>query len=263
MALTPADPAIGGWIGSRLAEFGPRVGAIVPQGFEAYARILHPAQLDAEEWLTWDDVARRAGTTLDAVSAWWRVCGARSVHDAHDHAALDPLAPDLQAPPEGSLPEHLFGVLLELLAAGSDADAPCVSAVWNGWGYAGGGRATFGWGPDGEPLRDPPAPPTGPYPAEVLDGPLLSLPQREYYTFACTLATADGPSRYDVWRTGDGAGWQSPQLLWPADRSWCVATEVDFDSTLVGGPEHLITAILAEPRLESFRVSASDTITYE
>jgi hypothetical protein len=28
---------------------------------------------------------------------------------------------------------------------------------------------------------------------------------------------------------------ESPCLFWPADRAWCVATEVDFDSTLVSG----------------------------
>jgi len=250
MTLRPVDPASGAWIAPRLASFGTCLGAIVPLGFEAYARILHPVQVGADAWVTWADVAARAGTPLAALSPWWRVAG-RS--DWHDQAG--------EAPLEGCLPEHSFAALVELLAAGSGPDAPCVSAVWHGWGALNGaGRVFFSWADDGSPVDAPPRPPASPYPPEVLDGPTLALPAREYWTFGCTLATADEPSRYDEWRTGDLAGWQSPQLLWPLDRSWCVATEVDYDSTLVGGPACLVDAILADARLEAFAVSPMDVI---
>ncbi len=252
MVLTPVDPESGAWIGPRLAEFGTCLGAIVPRDFEAYVRILHPVQVDTDEWISWADVAARAGTTREALSPWWRVAGARELYDRVENE-----------PPEGCLPEHSFAALIEVLATGSGPDAPCVSAVWHGWGHLHGSTRTFfAWADDGSPVPEPPPPPAVPYPAEVLDGPTLELPRREYFTFACTLATADGPSRYDEWRDGDGAGWQSPQLLWPLDRSWCVATEVDYDSTLVGGPARLIDAILADPRLESFHVAPSDAIDY-
>jgi len=37
------------------------------------------------------------------------------------------------------------------------------------------------------------------------------------------------------------AQWTDPAtLIWPTDNSWCVATEVDFDSTLIAGDKHLI-----------------------
>jgi hypothetical protein len=54
----------------------------------------------------------------------------------------------------------------------------------------------------------------------------------------------------------------SANLFWPADRSWCVATEVDFDSTLVGGDTALIAAILAAPELEVWEVEPSDDLAW-
>ena len=48
--------------------------------------------------------------------------------------------------------------------------------------------------------------------------------------------------------------WQSPNLLWPADRAWFLASEIDFNSTLVAGDTDLIADILACPALESWPV---------
>jgi hypothetical protein len=56
---------------------------------------------------------------------------------------------------------------------------------------------------------------------------------------------------------------QSPNLLWPADRSWCLATEIDFDSTLIGGPQELIDALLQCPGLEAWPVSPADDLTFD
>jgi hypothetical protein len=57
--------------------------------------------------------------------------------------------------------------------------------------------------------------------------------------------------------------WQSPNLFWPADRSWCVASEIDFDSTLVGGSRDLVDAVLAHPGLEVWPVSAGDSLAWD
>lgn len=53
---------------------------------------------------------------------------------------------------------------------------------------------------------------------------------------------------------------QSPSQWWPASRDWCVATEIDFDSTLVGGSESLVQRILDDGRLEAFPVSPTDDL---
>ncbi len=54
---------------------------------------------------------------------------------------------------------------------------------------------------------------------------------------------------------------QSPSLLWPQDRSWCLATEIDFDSTLVAGSQDLVETILAAPGLEAWPVQEADDLT--
>ena len=36
-----------------------------------------------------------------------------------------------------------------------------------------------------------------------------------------------------------------PNIIWPDDRAWCVATEIDLDSTYLGGSMELIEAVLA------------------
>jgi len=46
----------------------------------------------------------------------------------------------------------------------------------------------------------------------------------------------------------------TPSLVWPDDRAWCVATETDFDSTLVGCSEECAEALVADERLEALQV---------
>jgi hypothetical protein len=53
----------------------------------------------------------------------------------------------------------------------------------------------------------------------------------------------------------------SPNLIWPADRSWFLVTEVDFDSTLVGGSRSLVDSLVAAPGLEVFEVQPETLMT--
>ena len=53
---------------------------------------------------------------------------------------------------------------------------------------------------------------------------------------------------------------QSPSILWPSSRAWCLATEIDFYSTLVGGSAELVDALLAHPGLEAWPVEPQDTV---
>ena len=80
--------------------------------------------------------------------------------------------------------------------------------------------------------------------------PTLELPNRAYHVFAGPIAAA---------RTSYSAipfAHQSANLWWPADRAWCIATEIDFAWTYVGAPRPCIDAILADPRLEAVAPSA-------
>jgi hypothetical protein len=57
-----------------------------------------------------------------------------------------------------------------------------------------------------------------------------------------------------------GPSWQSPNLWWPDDRAWCVATEIDLMSTYVGGSHRCVRAVLDRPELEAAAVESSDGI---
>jgi hypothetical protein len=79
------------------------------------------------------------------------------------------------------------------------------------------------------------------FPVEVLEGPKLRLPHREYLVFRGPLMIGE-----------HHFGWfeaHAPDLLWPEDRAWFIATDTDLSSVYVGGSARLIADILDEDRL--------------
>jgi hypothetical protein len=65
-----ADVAVGHWIAPRLRGFGGRVHCVVPDGFSAYARVLHPAEDEFGQEVTWAEVCRRTGRTAHPLMQW-------------------------------------------------------------------------------------------------------------------------------------------------------------------------------------------------
>ena len=51
---------------------------------------------------------------------------------------------------------------------------------------------------------------------------------------------------------------RSPQWWWPNDRSWFVATEIDFPWTYLAGSHHLVDRIAAETSLETVVLQFDD-----
>ncbi|WP_344238590.1 hypothetical protein [Kribbella hippodromi] len=84
------------------------------------------------------------------------------------------------------------------------------------------------------------------------DGPLVELPNRSYVLMEGPLGAAGELARSLLP--------QSPNLFWPDDRAWCVATEIDLDSTYLGGTAALIADVLADERLEAVRVEVTDLV---
>ena len=64
------------------------------------------------------------------------------------------------------------------------------------------------------------------------------------------------------WGHGWPAAGTSVSLFWPADRSWCVATEIDYDSTLVGGSGRLVSDLLATSDLEAWPIAPDDSLQF-
>lgn len=53
-----------------------------------------------------------------------------------------------------------------------------------------------------------------------------------------------------------------PAVLWPEGRSWYLSTEVDYNTTLVGGSEEFIEALLAHEVIEAFPIGPDVDLTY-
>ncbi len=238
------------WIAPRLAPFGGWVGSVVPQGFEAYARILHPVPDPNQEWTTWAAVCRFCGRTPHALMQWSAI--AEVVEVTQRRVTTRTMRWYGGEPEQGSLEAANLAALLAVLEQHSATPTDCSFALWDGYGWIHGGSSVA------IPGKSEPLPPA--FDPAVLTGPRLRHPNRDYVLFFGPLRAAASMG-HQV--TADWFIPQSPNLFWAADRSWCVGSEIDFDSTLVAGSAALIDAVLAEPGLETWRVAAGDSLGYD
>jgi hypothetical protein len=90
------------------------------------------------------------------------------------------------------------------------------------------------------------------FPARLLAGPKVRIPNREYLLFRGRLDDVGHWGATDP-ATGSSKDEQlpAPHLLWPADHRWFAATDVDSDFTWVGGSRALIDAIITDPSLDA------------
>jgi hypothetical protein len=172
-------------------------------------------------------------------------------------AAAVPAGPapwDGEDPPDGNLPAEQLRVLCATLARHTGTPASCWLCLWDGYGWLYGSPSVGIFGRHG-PVHVPPA-----FPAEVLDGPRVRLPARTYLLFAGPLAAAP----WLGWTDPYGAFFpQSPNLWWPQDHAWCVASEIDLFCTLVAGSDDLAEALVGDPRLEAWRVRPGDPAAFD
>ena len=80
------------------------------------------------------------------------------------------------------------------------------------------------------------------------DVPRVATPGRSYVLYRGPL---DAVTSFE-W----GWTWQCPNLWWPDDRAWCVATEIDLPETYVGGSKACIERVVADDLLEAMRTRA-------
>ena len=121
------DVSAAGWFRDRLHPFGSDVGSLVPEGFEAYARVFHPVVVPGASPRRWSEVAAANG------------------RHAHPQMQLHTISrPDDAASPEfyergpgfdaGSLPAVERHVLVELLRPATSSPQRCWFGVWEGFG---------------------------------------------------------------------------------------------------------------------------------
>ncbi|WP_242910759.1 hypothetical protein [Actinomadura terrae] len=235
--VRPAD-----WVVAGVGAFGSGVGGLVPHGFEAYARILHPAYAADESPVTWARVAEWSGGMVHPRVQFQTLAGPVPRTGAE--------RPWVEEPDPGSLAPYLLAALCDVLAGHTTTAGRCWFCVWDGYGLAPDESTATFTADDGEAWEPDMLPPE--FPPEIAEGPRVELPERAYLLL-------EGPL--------DAAGElampllsQSPNLFWPDDRAWCVTSETDLDSTYLGGTGALVSDILADERLEAVPVEVTDPV---
>lgn len=201
------DVSAGAWISGALRPGRPpTLASLMPPVFAAYARVLHPA-------------VRYVGE--DDVDVAWAAVAAHNGRTAHrlmQWAAItgswdyvnDDDQPGLwnDSPAEGHLPVGVALRLAGVLARHTATPEDC-------W---------FGLARDALPGAE-----------EV---PVLHAGDREHLLLR-------GPLSLGATNLVPEPAEQGPSLWWPADRAWCVVTDIDLMSTYVGGSPAAVADLLA------------------
>ncbi|MFI9244727.1 hypothetical protein ACIGXF_19515 [Streptomyces sp. NPDC053086] len=216
--LSPAD-----WLGrpgSGQGAFGTVAGIAAP-GFAAYARILHPAELDRGP-VRWSTVAAAHGTRVGPTSRWHEVIGTDQDYvNRSDHGLAGVWD---EHPAEGPTPPEVARTLLPVLARHTRTPEQCWFGLWHGYGR-------WNWN----------------------RFPTFETPGRDEVLLSGRLADVVSPVTLDEFA-------ELPDLWWPRDRAWCLGGDVDLVSTYVGGSPELIADLLAATDLEAHPVNPNDLV---
>jgi hypothetical protein len=220
------DPTPARWIEDSAPKYDwATVGAIMPEGFDAYARVLHPAYRRTgpyeQEPVSWAEVAAMTGRAIHPLAQFAKIAGIEDLNGRPEWG---------ERPDEGDLPREVALPLQRILGSFTEHADGCWFCMWVGWGDL-----------------------------DLLEGydedsyPHVKMPGREYLLVhgPLTMLTEVGAN-----------GGNDPSIWWPDDRAWCVATEIDLDSTYVGGSAECIAALMADPALETFPAALHDRVDF-
>jgi hypothetical protein len=258
------DLAAAEWVEERLASwpepFTFPVGCAIPGGFGSYARIFHPIGHEHGGLRVpqrWADFAAERGKIAHAGMQFESLIGTVDWQK-------EPW--DSMAPEWGGLPEEECLGLAKILTTLTVTPGSCWFCLWDGYGHR-------YWLDDRVWTKLP----TASDRSAVLSASSAALeddraqrlaevprvrtlwsgagaegsPAREYLLFR-------GPVDAVATFRFDAGSFRSPNLWWPEDRTWCVATEVDGFTSFVGGTEAVIDAVLRAPGLEALPIDPGD-----
>ena len=219
-----ADLAPTRWLAEGIRPIGRgarevRLWSIIPEGYSAYTRILHPAYTPAiGEPVHWSDIAARTGKIAHPLMKFGRLFGSDDSYYCPDW---------LEQPFVGELPKEEAETMLSTLRLFTTTPDCCYLLVWEGYG---GSELLY--------------PPTG----------KVMLPDRNYLAFVGSVDSVEELAKADYLN--------SPNLWWPEDKAWIVATEIDFMDTYVGGSANCISQLLCDPELEAFPISIDARVDF-
>jgi hypothetical protein len=220
------DTSVSDWAIAGAGEWHT-VACVVPAVFPDYARLFHPGWRSSESLeheVRWSEVARANGRTMHAAMEWASITGSWRYHWGGE---TQPGVWD-RAPEEGSLSQRQVAELAIVLGRHTSTPDECFFAIWEGFGDL---------------------------TAQFVEAPKLSMPNRNMVIFRGPLSSAT--ASFDP----DGYRYRSPSLWWPADRAWCVGTDVDIRSSYVGASSACVNELTHDPELEAMRVTAKQSLT--
>jgi hypothetical protein len=238
--LTPApDTTPAQWVIDGLSAREHTVRSLVPDGLEAYCRVFHPAstyELDErgypvnERTVTWAEIAERNGRTMHPEAQFEAITG---LDRYKDQSAIDggQLPTWRGAATDGSLDIEIIQMLVPILEKHTTTPDSCYFAHWGGYG-----------GLPESLVRSVPS--FGyPWPNAGRDHMLFTGAIRS------AVVTPNEHHHYSV------------NVWWPEDHAWLVATDIDLDSTYIGGSQVCIEAICGHADIEALEADPTHVVT--
>lgn len=228
----PADWLKGRVLGWQESK-GVLVGSVAPTGFDAYARILHPAerQLPDRSWrsVSWAELAQLNDKEVTPEVLFRDII----------NTTYRSLAPSWLQIPEMELPKPVCQNLVNVLQEHTTPKT-CYFALWRGYSFMYFGRSLL------DRLR--------------LRKSTFRIPRvhgKDYLLFGGPLASV-----LDFYGYINQEWWyQPPNYWWPEDQAWCVSTDIDTLDTLVAGSERLIAQVFHHPELESIPITTTSRLS--
>jgi hypothetical protein len=219
------DPSPAQWLADglwpRRGRRAMQVGAVVPDVYPSYGRLLHPARSatpGGPDKIRWSAISSERGVPLDSASRFRELTG-------WDDGPVPPQP--YSAPLRGSLDEEECIALAEVLAGFTSQPEVVWYCLWDGYGWP-----------------ELPAPGQGP--------PRVHLDHEDCLLFTGPL---EASANFQSWEW-----FQSPTIWWPDDHAWCVSTPVDGFSTYIGGTEPCLNMLFRERRLEVLSIQIDQQI---
>ena len=220
-----------------------KVTSVVPKGFASYVRVLHPAS-GPSTLVPWSEVARTTGRTMHPLAQWDRISPAGDWETRWD------------SPPQGAPPLELLTELVSTLQPFTPAAGDCFFAIWDGWGQLHRDSiASATSGSAGEPSDTATSLSQFVSDREVE---AQSYPRFELEPGSGRRYLLDTGALAMVLEISDCSVFEHPGVpvatWWPKDHSWFVASDIDFDSTLIGGTQEICHKLLGKEQLEALEI---------
>jgi hypothetical protein len=217
------------WVLAGLRGFAQSVLSLVPAGFARYVRLFHPAYRTVGEGsarrllpVRWSEIAAENGSRAHAGMQLAALTGSHASREAGQTGVFD------VPPADGSLPPAAAAAVARVLARHTRTPKRVWFAVWEGFGDL---------------------------PNEVRRAPAFTAPHRVYHLLS-------GPIDALTEGAYESAHRQSPNLCWPEDRAWCLATEIDLNTTYLGCDAVCAEEIVAVPDLEAVLIDPATGIDF-